>query len=233
MSDDDDRLPIAIAATGYVRLRLVPENATPERTVVAVHGYGQSPTTWLDYVCSIVPPGTAVVAPEGPSAFYRRPRGPGGASKGGIGHGWIADPRREDAEQRNDDLLAKAIDLAVERVRAPADDVVLIGYSQGVGVATHFAVSQPTRVRALVGLAGGVPPTWRDRLSALAGMPVLWVTGTDDHAYSSDYNETLVRHWQSSGVPLTHCLLESGHDLLEPAAAPVRGWLSEVPPRGA
>ena len=232
MSNDDDRLPVSITATGYVRLRAVPDDRTPEHVTLAVHGYGQPPAPWLDYVCSIVPEGTVVVAPEGPSAFYRRPRSEGGASRGGIGHGWIADPRRADAERRNDDLLGKAIELACVQTGAPKDGLVLIGFSQGVGVATHFAVNNPDRVRALIGLAGGVPEAWRNRLGELRGVPVLWITGTQDHAYAADYNDALVNTWKDAGVPITHCLLETGHDLLDEATPHVRGWLGDLPPRG-
>ena len=221
----DDRIAVSIPATGYLRLR--PSDGTPEHALVVIHGYGQPPTQLLDYAADVAPPATTLVAPEGPSAFYRRPRSSGGASAGGIGHGWIADPRRADAERRNDALIAAALDVARKRQPDLPPRVVLLAFSQGVGVATRFACSHPERVAGLVGLAGGVPAAWRDRLAALAGIPVLWVTGSRDHAYARDYNRAVVAALDAAGADLRAVELDADHGLLDDARDTVRAWLAE------
>jgi phospholipase/carboxylesterase len=213
--------------TGYVRMH-VPEDLgeEPAPALVAIHGYGQPPAEMLAYAIDVAPPGTIVVAPEGPQAFYRRPRTPGGAAKGGVAYGWIADPRRDAAERRNDRLIAAAIDTARERHALDAERLLLVGYSQGAGVATHFAVEMPELVAGVVGLAGGVPMAWRTRLRALANTPVLWVSGTRDESYPPDYVGPLRTAFTDAGVPLEAVDLDEPHALLDAARARVRSWLS-------
>ena len=223
-SDLPERVAVPIDATGYVRMLPVGD-VPPERVVLAVHGYGQSPRRFLSYVASLVPAGTLVVAPEGPSAFYRRPGGEGGAASAGIGYGWIADPERAASESRNTDLLTKAVALAATSYDVSTVGLTVLGYSQGVGVATHFAVAHADRVVNVVGLAGGVPASWRHRLTALRDTDVLWVTGTRDHAYVVSYNKALLAVWRETGVHLTHALLDADHDLLDDARDAVTQWL--------
>jgi phospholipase/carboxylesterase len=223
----DARIPLTIPATGYARID-EPDDLpdAPATVLVAIHGYGQPPEDMLAYARSIAPPGTVVVAPEGPQAFYRRPRAPGGAAKGGVGYGWIADPRRADADVRNDALIAAALDAAAQRRPIRRDAILLLGYSQGAGVATHFALRQPASVAGLVGLAGGVPSAWRDRLAGLSATPVLWISGTRDASYPPDYVAPLRESFRAGGVPLEHLDLDEGHDLLARASPHVRSWLA-------
>lgn len=218
----DPRHAVPLPSTGYV-WRDRPADARPGATpVLGVHGYGQDVAGWLAWLRTVVPAATPLLGPEGPNSFYRRARTPGGAAAGGVGYGWLADPRREPAERRNDALLDAA--LALEG----ATPAVLVGYSQGVGVATHYAVGHRARVRALVGLAGGVPTAWRGRLGALAGLPVLWVTGRADVAYPPPYEADLLAILRAAGADLEHVELDADHALLEAAAPRVRAWLGAL-----
>jgi phospholipase/carboxylesterase len=226
---DDGRIAVRFEATGYLRLR-VPDRpaAGAAPAVVAVHGYGQPSAEILEWVAGVAPEGTVVVAPEGPSAWYRQPGAPGGAAKGGVGHSWAADPRRDDSDRRNDALILAAVEAARERAPIDPARTVLLGYSQGVGVAAHVLASSPDLARGLVGLAGGVPLASRPRLSALAGKPVLWVTGTWDRAYPVAYAEGMVEALGRAGAAVEAAALDAGHALLDAAREPVAAWLARV-----
>lgn len=219
----DPRRAVPIPATGYLWAEGL-EGALDVPPWVLVHGYGQDVPDLLAWSSGVLPTGTPIVAPEGPDAFYRRPRGEPGASRRGVAHGWLAEPRRADAERRNDALLAHAVDLALEGRSAPG--AFLLGYSQGVGVATHYAVVDRPRVAGLVGLAGGIPMLWRDQLGALAGLPVLWVTGAHDESYPPAYEVLVVEALRGAGARVTHAELDAGHDLLAAAIPHVRAWMA-------
>lgn len=217
---------IVFEAPGHVRL-LAPRASADGRSgaLIAVHGYGQPPQSLLAFATLVAPPHVPIVVPEGPSTFYRRPSSRG-SRKGGIGHGWIADPDRADTDRRNDALLGAALDLALERFDLDPGTVWLLGYSQGVGVATHFAASHPDRVRGLVGLAGGVPEADRPRLAALAGKPVLWVSGERDPSYPPPYTAQVVAAFEAGGAAIRHERLDADHDLLAAARNVVADWLA-------
>lgn len=221
------RHAIEIRSTGYVRLHLPAQPGSgPVPVLIALHGYAQPAQEMFDYACSVAPAGTIVVAPEGPSSFYTRTRLPDGTRKRGVSHGWIADEPRQPSERRNRELLAGALDLAAEQHPIDPARTWLLGYSQGVGVATDFFVHAPERVAGMVALAGGVPDHGRPALRALAGRPVLWVCGTEDDAYPPLYMDAIVEDLEQAGVALERLVLPTGHAVLEPAREQVTAWLA-------
>jgi predicted esterase len=192
--------------------------AGPAPALVAIHGYGQDPVEMFEYAIDVAGPGVVVVAPEGPSAFYRKAR-----PASGVAYGWIADPDREPSEARNDAL----IDAALATRPLDPSRTVFLGYSQGVGVAVHYLFTRRDRARALVALAGGVPKASRHRLGALRGLDVLWVTGERDAAYPPDYEAELLQAMRGAGLTPQDVSLAADHALLDPARATVRSWLRE------
>ncbi len=211
-------------ASSHVRMGEPESPAGPAPVLLAVHGYGQPPDALWAYAAPFVPASAWLVVPEGPSTFYRRAR-PRGSSKGGIAHGWVADPARELTDARNDALLLSALEHAHEIAPIDPARTWLLAYSQGVGVAVHFAVRHPERVAGIVGLAGGIPRALRPELARLAGKPVLWITGSLDPSYPPAYSEAVCDAWRQSGAALEAATVDAGHDLLAPAAGLVRAWL--------
>jgi len=224
----DERIPVSIRATGYLRLH-VPDDlpSGPAPCVMALHGYGQEPEAMFAYARAVAPDGAVVVAPEGPQAFYAERWRDDNVGKRRIGHGWIADRgRRPDAEARNRDLLTQALDLAAEQHTIDPARTFLLGYSQGVGVCADFAVHARERVAGLVGLAGGVPSVNRPSLTTLAGLPMLWVTGSRDRFYTEAYSDEMMSALRAAGIDLASAVYEVGHGVLEPAQEAVAAWLS-------
>lgn len=224
---DDGRIPVPIRATGYVRLH-VPEDlpAGPAPAVIAVHGYRQPPDLFFEFVRDLAPPGVVVIAPEGPAAFYEDRWQPQQTGPRRISYGWIADPRREDAEARNRDLIENARRLAAERRVLDPQRTVMVAFSQGVGVAVDYFVHAPDRVAALAAVAGGVPKAGRPRLTALAGRPILWLTGKGDRLYPPTYVDAVFAALREAGVQLETHQLDAGHQLLDEARDLLGTWLA-------
>jgi predicted esterase len=142
-----------------------------------------------------------------------------------VRHGWIAAEDRAHDDRRNDDYLRSTLDELCRRFPVDPARTVVLGYSQGAGVATHFLLTHPDRACGLVGLAGGLAEAYRGDLSRLSGKEVLWVTGRHDDAYPPAYNEALLEAWRDAGASLHAVDLDAGHDLLSEAVEPVRRWL--------
>ncbi len=222
---DDERFEVSIRATGFVRLSPPRVSSSTPPVLVAIHGYGQPPEQMLAFARSVASDEAVVIAPEGPSTFYRRARTPGGAAKGGIGCGWVADPNREATDRRNDALIDAALEQVAAQYETRPETTYLLGYSQGVGVACHFLALHPDRAAGVVGLAGGIPATFRPTLSSCRDKPVYWVTGTRDASYPPAYTSEVEAAWREAGALLETLHLDEGHDLLERASSPVRAWL--------
>jgi phospholipase/carboxylesterase len=223
---------VAYEGRGFYRLD-VPEGlpAQPAACVVALHGYGQPPEEMADYARRVAPAHAVVLAPEGPLSFYREPRdrerqGSPGPMTRDVGFGWVADPRREDGDARNARLLEAVWHDAAARRPLDARRTVVLGFSQGVGVAVHWLLEHPGRAAGLVALAGGVRVPLRPRLGTLAGLPTLWITGRRDHAYPPAYAAELLPLLHAAGLDLRHEELGCGHGVPVPAAGLVREWLA-------
>ena len=224
MSDHAQRIQVSFAASGNVRMRLPEQVDRPSLPcLVAIHGYAQPLDAFFEYACTLAPE-AVVLMPEGPMSFYRRRRGADGHRL--IGHAWIAELPREASDRRNDAYIHAALDAASAEAPIDPDRTVFLGFSQGVGVALHALLSQPTRARGLVGLAGGLAQAYREHLPRLAGKDVLWVTGQEDPAYTPDYAATLRDALEASGADVESHDLPVGHELMEPAAERVRAWLA-------
>ena len=213
-------------APGWYRLHAPPGAARPPAAcLVAVHGYGQDPAEMFDYARSVAPADAVVIAPEGPLSWYRRPGGAGGAAAGGVGFGWTADPRRDEADLRNTRLLeAVWADADTHHALDPRRTAVL-GFSQGVGVALAWLLEHPERAASFVALAGGLRVPLRPRLPTLRGISALWVTGSSDAAYPRPYALELLHALAAAGLTVEHVELPGGHGVPEPAADRVRAWL--------
>ncbi len=205
----------------YIR----PGSAPNAPLLVAIHGYAQELTSWLDYAVSLVDESWTVLVPAGPSSFYVRSKAGAGTNKRGVAYGWVAHRDRTATDQRNAAFIAAAMGEVARTTGKDADRVSMIGYSQGVGVAMHAAQSLATSPVAFVGLAGGVPKDARAACAALRGVPTLWVSGTKDASYPPDYMHALVDDLESAGLAITHHAIETGHDVLEPARSMAREWL--------
>ena len=223
MTAGHETIRVAFEASAQVHLHVPPDAAARARAcLVAVHGYAQPLEAFFEYACRIAPE-AVVVMPEGPLSFYRRRRSEDGAR--GVSHAWIAELPREASDRRNDEYLASTLEAVHARVELDPARTILLGFSQGVGVATHFLLQDPSRAVGLVGLAGGVAEAYRSDLPRLAGKDVLWITGKDDTAYPSAYQRELLARWATSGARLEAHDLDVGHALMEEAASRVQAWL--------
>lgn len=200
----------------------------PAPVLLGVHGYGQDPARFFAWLRATAPAACAVAVPVGPETFYRGAPDPGGRASA---HAWIGSADRAAADARNDRYLAAVCDALGARAGGDVTRLWLAGFSQGVGVALHFALGARPRVRGLLALAGGFAAAYRARLPALAGLPLLCVSGTQDAAYPPAYVAALRADFERAGLAVTHRELEAGHDLLEAARAPAALWLAaQLPP---
>ena len=80
----------------------------------------------------------------------------------------------------NEPFLSRSVERCDELVDEAADDVVLIGFSQGACLAVEYALRHPGRCRTVVVFTGGLigPEGTRWPTPNLSGMRVL-ITGSD------------------------------------------------------
>jgi predicted esterase len=148
--------------------------------VIMVHGRGASARDILTIAAEVDAAGFAFLAPEA------------------AGGAWYPN-RFMEPIPGNEPWLSSALELLesiLARVgeRIPAEQVILLGFSQGACLALEFAARHARRYGGLVGLSGGLigpDGTPRDYPGSLAGTPVfLGCSDVDPHIPATRVEES-------------------------------------------
>jgi len=191
----------------------------PLSPLVVLHGYSSGPGSAAGLADAVDP------------HQERHHLCPAGPSEVSGGHAWF-DP----SLVGRPGVLGAAV-RTVSATLAAAGEVVagnrpvVIGWSQG-GAAVLGALGHPTtpRVSALV-LAGAFvadDPDHEFDPSALAGVPVLSLHGTDDEVVPVEFADDLVTLLSAAGVAVQTWRGPAGHGLPADAVAAITAFLGEV-----
>lgn len=125
--------------------------------------------------------------------------GQGLAVRLALERGWVAVAPRAPLFGQVD--VAGLVDALADRYRIDRSAVLLVGHSMGAAQALAAARAEPELYRGLAAIGGGRPSSSD---GALAGVPVLVATGTEDFARPGA--EALVGSLEQAGVAVTYDL---------------------------
>jgi phospholipase/carboxylesterase len=129
------------------------------------------------------------------------------------------------------DLKARTAELAafVAQARSayglPAP--VALGFSNGANIAASLLLSQPDVLAGAV-LLRAMLPFEPDRPPALAGKPVLMLSGRSDPFMSGAASARLAELLMQGGAELTHKTIDAGHNLTQEDFAIAAQWLENL-----
>lgn len=197
--------------------------STPEREragkplVVLLHGYGSHEGD-LFALAPYLPLDAVVAAPR---AFDRHPMG--------FGYSWfpLPEPGLGPIDAAAVGVAADALYEWLERVASDADEVVIVGFSQGGMIGLQLARRHPDAVDRLVFLSSMVVPGEEAGDDALRELPVFWGRGTlDDVIPRAGIAHTL--EWLPPRVRLTERIYEGlGHGVSEAMLDDVLAFLRD------
>jgi phospholipase/carboxylesterase len=204
------------------RIELPPRSGAPSQTLVLLHGYGADEHDLLS-LGHHLDPGFRVVSlaapltlPWGGRAWYQ-------LTQSGSGFGW--DPAE----------VVRATTLAAEEIEAIGREAgvppLLLGFSQGAGIALTVALLKPGAVRGVLALSA-VPP---DRggatpgAGATKGLPVFLGHGTRDPLLpiaAAHHSRALL---EEAGCDVTFREYAMAHEISEAELADVKAFLAALP----
>jgi predicted esterase len=179
----------------------VPATPGSRPTIVGFHGYGQNAERLMAALTQI--PGHErwlLVAVQALHPFYHRDNL--------VVANWMTRQDRELAIAENVEYVGSVLN-AVSREYSSRAPLVLLGFSQGVGMAYRAAAHY--RADALIALAGDVPPD----VAASTRVPLpptLIGRGTRDDMYPSHKHDADVATLQSLGVNVESCVFDGAHE---------------------
>lgn len=187
--------------------------------IVALHGRGADAQDILGLGAEVAPPGVAIVAPEA------------------AGHTWYPYRFLEPME-RNEPYLSSALrrvssligDLALHGIAA--EQIALLGFSQGACLALETAARHARRYAAVLGFSGGLigpPGTKFDYPGSLDGTPIfLGCSDVDPHIPLGRVQETAEVMTRLGGVVDMRIYPGMGHTVNRDELEVARSLLAEA-----
>jgi predicted esterase len=197
---------IAARVHGTYLLR-PPAAGDPTALVVGFHGYGETARDHLEKLERL--PGAErwlLNAVQALHPFYTRSRE--------VVAGWTTKHDRDNAIADNTAYIAAVVAEVLAGHSGLAGRLAFIGFSQGVAMAYRTGAGAGHTSRALVALAGDVPPDVLAR-APLELPPVLIAAGRDDEWYGPARMEEEVAALRERGIDARGLAFAGGHEWTE------------------
>ncbi len=115
---------------------------------IVLHGIGFLSRYFLKYFDELNPKENYIVAPQAPSKYYLK------NEYRHVGASWLT---KENTEQEKTNILAY-LNAVMEAENLPTDrNLIVLGFSQGVSIATRWVAKNEIKCDHLVLFAGGIP----------------------------------------------------------------------------
>jgi phospholipase/carboxylesterase len=186
--------------------RFRPATIAPSRFLLMLHGWtGDENSMWV--FASKLPAQVAVLAPRGPHVVPE-----GGYTWREIqGEIWEL-PEIDDLSPSAEALIGFVDDWS-QAAGVDADQIDLIGFSQGAALSYALALLHPERIRTLAALSGFMPGNVESLLARrpLAGKPVFIAHGRQDNMIPVEQARKCAALLEGSGARVTYCESDGGH----------------------
>jgi predicted esterase len=152
--------------------------------VLTLHGYGSNPEAMLRLSAMALGEDAIIASLRAPNQYYLS-SGPMGTPAPGseIGYNWGT--TRHAA--RNIALHHEMVRTISAELRAqfkiPARHVVLMGFSQPVGLSYRFIGTYPEEAGGVIAICGGVPKDWEEDKYKRVDAPVLHIARSEDEFF--------------------------------------------------
>ncbi len=158
----------------------VPENLeNPAPLIIGVHGYGAHKRYMMREARLIAPENFVIASIQAPFQHYRE-------TENGykVGFGWLSDYKSDESILIHHNFVLRIVESLVGKEIIDRKNVYLFGFSQACALNFRFALTNPERVRGVIGVCGGIPSdldtnTIYQKLNA----EVLYLYGDTDEFY--------------------------------------------------
>ena len=121
---------------------------TTENVWVVLHGIGYLSRYFIKYFDGLPSDKNYIIAPQAPSKYYL------GHTYTHVGASWLT---KEDTERETENVM-RYLDAVMALEKLPKDvNLIVLGFSQGVSIATRWVAKRQIKCARLVLYAGGIP----------------------------------------------------------------------------
>jgi predicted esterase len=157
-----------------------------ERTllVLTLHGYGSNPEAMLRLSAMALGEDAIIASLRAPNQHYLS-SGPLGTPAPGseVGYNWGTTRHAALNIQLHHEIVQTVSGELCSRFGIPARHLILMGFSQPVGLNYRFIGTHPDQAGGVIAMCGGVPKDWEEDKYARVEAPILHIARAEDEFF--------------------------------------------------
>ena len=192
--------------------------------VLALHGYGQNAAAMLKLTGALFGDSVVIASLQAPNQFYLSSTTPDSA----IGYNWGTREHWASSVQLHHKMILQVLQDMELRFDTRTDRILLLGFSQPVGLNYRFAGTYPNRVGGVIGICGGVPKDWEEDKYESFSTPLLHIAREEDEFFQAKTAEGFPARLRRHASDVEFHMLPGGHRFPSKAGHVVEPWLKRV-----
>lgn len=197
-----------------------------ERTllVLTLHGFGSNPQAMLRLTTLAVGETCLIASLRAPNQHYLS----GNPASDEVGYNWGTRAHPDlNIRLHHDIVRAVSADLRT-RFTIPATRVVLMGFSQPVGLNYRFIGTYPKEAAGVIGICGGVPKDWEEAKYHPVTAPILHISRSEDEFFPADVARGFPTRLRRHATDVEFHMLPGPHRFPSKAVPLIQSWLTRL-----
>ncbi len=197
--------------------------------VLTLHGYGSNPEAMLRLSLMALGEDAIVASLRGPNQHYLS-SGPLGTPLPGseIGYNWGTNRHAEqNIELHHETVRTVSADLQA-RFDIPSRHLILMGFSQPVGLNYRYIGTYPEAAGGVIALCGGVPKDWEEDKYGTVDAPILHISRSEDEFFPEAYAQGFPARLRAHASNVEFHMLPGKHRFPSKAKETMRAFAEKI-----
>jgi predicted esterase len=145
-----------------------------------------------------------------------------------IGFGWLTDYKADESVKLHHEFVNRVVENLVENFSVDEKSVYLFGFSQACALNFRYAFTFPEKVRAVVGICGGIPSDLEtNEIYKPLTAETFYLYSDEVEFYSLEKYENFVERLEKRLPNLETKKYRATHEITDEMREDVKNWLTE------
>ena len=145
-----------------------------------------------------------------------------------IGFGWLTDFKADESVKLHHEFVNRVVENLVENFSVDAEKIFLFGFSQACALNFRYAFTFPEKVRAIVGVCGGIPSDLEtNEIYKPLTAETFYLYSDEDEFYPLEKYENYVERLNEKTSNLQTKKYHATHEITGEMREDVKNWLKE------
>ena len=201
----------------------VPENLEkPAPLLLAVHGYGAHKQYMMRESRLVAPENFVIASIQAPFQHYRQTR-----DSFKVGFGWLTDYKSDESILIHHNFALNVIEKLAKDELIDEKEIYLFGFSQACALNFRFALTNPERVRGVIGVSGGIPSDLEtNEIYQKLNADVLYLYGDTDEFYPLEKFQNFEKKLNEILPNFQSKCYAAKHEINDEMRKDMRAWLA-------